>query len=175
MPVQFTDNSAQLLAAVHAACDRGLEEIGQAAEKYAVVLTPVDTGNLRNSITHAVHGNTVYLGSNLFYAVYIEFGTGKYAENSDGTPSGKGRKGYWVFVKNGNKPSAKERKTYTYGQALAIYKYLTAPTDKGGLGLPESQVFITQGNKAEHMIRKAVADHAAEYRQIMIRALSEMQ
>jgi HK97 gp10 family phage protein len=45
--------------------------------------TPVDTGNLRNSF-HTdveVHGKTVHVevGTNVEYAVYVEFGTSKMA------------------------------------------------------------------------------------------------
>lgn len=70
----------------------GLEEIGLRAEGYAAALTPVDTGNLRNSITHKVSGEAVYIGSNLKYAPYVELGTGIYA--TDGT----GRKSPWVYI-----------------------------------------------------------------------------
>ena len=55
MSVDFVDNSAQLLAAFRDACERGLWRCGEKAEEYAKDLCPVDTGNLRNSITHAEH------------------------------------------------------------------------------------------------------------------------
>lgn len=39
----------------------------------------VDTGTLRNSITHEVHPNeeSVYVGTNIEYAPYVEYGTSK--------------------------------------------------------------------------------------------------
>ena len=50
------------------------------AETYAKDLTPVDTGTLRNSITHRVETKgkmiMVIIGSNVHYAPYVEFGTG---------------------------------------------------------------------------------------------------
>ena len=52
--VEFTDNSEEVSAALKAALLRGLEKCGLVAEGYAKKLCPVDTGNLRNSITHAV-------------------------------------------------------------------------------------------------------------------------
>ena len=54
-----------------------LEEVGLTAERYAKRLCPVDTGRLRNSITHQVHVNekAVHVGTNVEYAPYVELGT----------------------------------------------------------------------------------------------------
>ena len=54
MIVEFIDNSEEVKSAMHDALIRALEKIGMTAEKYAKRLCPVDTGNLRNSITHRV-------------------------------------------------------------------------------------------------------------------------
>lgn len=71
--VKFIDNSAAALGAINAASLRGLERCGLAAEGYAKDLCPVDTGNLRNSISHAIDkgGDTVYIGTNVEYAPYV--------------------------------------------------------------------------------------------------------
>lgn len=63
--VQITDNSAQVLAAMRKQVLLGLESIGQECEGYAKDETPVDTGRLRNSITHKVvdKENAVYVGT----------------------------------------------------------------------------------------------------------------
>lgn len=45
---------------------------------------PVETGTLRNSITHEVDGNVGTIGTNLAYAPYVEFGTGIYATAGNG-------------------------------------------------------------------------------------------
>ena len=75
--VKFEDNSAEVLSALDAAIARGLEIIGGRAETHAKELCPVDTGNLRNSITHqVVSEDTVQIGSNVVYAPYVELGTG---------------------------------------------------------------------------------------------------
>lgn len=57
---------------------KGLEECGLLAEGYAKDLCPVDTGNLRNSITHSVviEEGACYVGRDIEYAPYVEFGTG---------------------------------------------------------------------------------------------------
>ena len=49
------------------------------AEGYAKRLCPVDTGRLRNSITHALDsgGRAVYVGTNVEYAPYVELGTAR--------------------------------------------------------------------------------------------------
>ena len=54
MNIQFTDNSKEASDNIKAALLRGLETCGLVAEGYAKKLAPVDTGNLRNSITHDV-------------------------------------------------------------------------------------------------------------------------
>lgn len=74
-----TDNTDLVVNGINAAVLRALERIGQVAEGYAKDLCPVDTGTLRNSITHVVDegGDAVYIGSNVSYAVFVETGTVK--------------------------------------------------------------------------------------------------
>lgn len=87
----FVDNSEKVGAALQGAIVRALERCGMQAEGYAKDLAPVDTGNLRNSISHRVNERekTVYVGTDAEYAAYVELGTGKYAEG--------GRKDPWVY------------------------------------------------------------------------------
>lgn len=63
--VQIIDNSAEVLAAMKKQVLLGLESIGQEAEGYAKDEVPVDTGRLRNSISHEVVENedAVYIGT----------------------------------------------------------------------------------------------------------------
>ena len=91
MNVQFTDNSKDVLEAMQQAAVRALEKCGLTAEGYAKKLCPVDTGNLRNSITHTVDEEepAAYIGSNAEYAAYVELGTGKYVSGGRPTP--------WVY------------------------------------------------------------------------------
>lgn len=91
MSIDITDNTREATAAIRAALLRGLEKCGLTAENYAKRLCPVDTGNLRNSITHVVKEDekAVYIGSNVEYAPYVELGTGVYADGGRPTP--------WVF------------------------------------------------------------------------------
>ena len=77
MNVQFTDNSKEVSDNIKEALLRGLETCGLVAEGYAKKLAPVDTGNLRNSITHDVDDGepAVYIGTNVEYAPYVCVGT----------------------------------------------------------------------------------------------------
>lgn len=71
------NNTEQIANAINQAVAAALEEIGLAAERFAKLETPVDTGRLRNSITHAIDmgEEAVYIGTNVEYAPYVELGT----------------------------------------------------------------------------------------------------
>lgn len=76
-----TDNIDLVVDGINDAVLRALAQIGMAAEGYAKDLCPVDTGRLRNSITHTVdeENGVAYIGSNVEYAPYVELGTEKQA------------------------------------------------------------------------------------------------
>ena len=72
----FISHKAEVEAAVDAAIARGLEICGGKAESYAKQLCPVDTGRLRNSITHQqIDAKTEVIGTNVKYAPFVELGT----------------------------------------------------------------------------------------------------
>ena len=73
------DNTGQVADGIDSAVGVALEEIGLLAENYAAKKCPVDTGNLRASVTHEVDagGNAVYIGTNVEYAPYVELGTSR--------------------------------------------------------------------------------------------------
>lgn len=91
MTVEITDNSQQVKGDFQTAVLRALEKCGLVAEGYAKKLCPVDTSNLRNSITHVVDEAepAAYVGTNSEYGVYVEMGTGKYVAGGRPTP--------WVY------------------------------------------------------------------------------
>lgn len=102
MELEVIDNSEEVRAALKAAALRALERCGLfgegAAKDKLTENNSVATGNLRNSISHkVVEGeNTVYIGTNVHYAPYVELGTGKYASSG-------GRPDPWVYKdSNGN-------------------------------------------------------------------------
>ena len=59
--------------------ERTLEAIGVFVEGEAIVRAPVDTGNLRNSLSHQVDHDdrAVVIGTPVEYAVYVEKGTSR--------------------------------------------------------------------------------------------------
>lgn len=73
------DNTDEFHDGLDAALTRALEKVGLVAEGYAKRLCPVDTGRLRNSITHVLDsgGRAVQVGTNVEYAPYVELGTAR--------------------------------------------------------------------------------------------------
>lgn len=63
------DNTEEAVDAIGSAIAAALEEVGLAAEGYAKAACPVDTGRLRNSITHVARPDekAVYIGTNVEY------------------------------------------------------------------------------------------------------------
>ena len=97
LEIRLTDNSDEFIQAMKQSALRALERCGEQGEGYAKDLCPVDTGNLRNSITHQVDEAepAAYVGTNSEYGVYVEMGTGKYVSGGRPTP--------WVYQDaNGN-------------------------------------------------------------------------
>ena len=111
--IVLNDFTEELMESFEANLAAANEAVGLAMETHVKEGTPVGTpestsiknyhgGSLRKSITHKVIGNTVYVGTNMRaengapYPIYVEFGTGVYAEG------GKGRQSPWVWRdKNG--------------------------------------------------------------------------
>ena len=77
MSYSCNDNTDEVLNALHSSIERSLTRIGLAAEGYAKKECPVDTGNLRNSITNEVRQSekAVHIGTNVEYAAHVELGT----------------------------------------------------------------------------------------------------
>jgi phage gpG-like protein len=93
--VTFKDYSDEVLQAFDMACLKALERCGLQAEGYAIDLCPVDTSRLKTSITHKVVDSepAAYIGTNVEYAAYVEFGTGCYSSTGGGTPKSR-----WVYI-----------------------------------------------------------------------------
>ena len=109
--MQFVDNSEAVKRELERAAIRGLIKASLLVEGQAVLLAPVDKGGLRDSIGYKVDESELvaYIGTNCEYAIYVEFGTGEFAEN------GNGRKGGWVY----KTPNGEVR--FTYGMPPQPY------------------------------------------------------
>lgn len=77
--VVFESHLGELLDALPEQIEAALTAIGMVAETHAKEECPVDTGRLRNSITHEVDMNAqaAIIGSNVEYAAYVELGTSR--------------------------------------------------------------------------------------------------
>ena len=70
----------KVIASVENAKRGGLEAASLIVEADATLRAPVDTGNLRSSITHRVLSDEeAHIGTNVEYAPYVEQGTSKMA------------------------------------------------------------------------------------------------
>ena len=147
--VILTDNTELVRQATEDAIQRALERIGLFVEgeaKIELAKEPprIDTGQLRNSITHTVKEHTVIIGSNLYYAPYVHEGTGKY--NSSGSTGDK----YWIFVLNGNQRGTGSGKRYTYQEARKIVAIMRS----NGL-----DAYMTNGMKPNRFLRNAIMNN----------------
>ena len=70
------DHTEEVIAALGTAIARGLEAVGIEAESDAAAICPVDTGRLRNSITHTIDnsGKAAIIGTNVEYSLYVHEG-----------------------------------------------------------------------------------------------------
>lgn len=73
MKVTYESHLDEFLDALPEQVEQALIAIGMTAETHAKELCPVDTGRLRNSITHEVDMNeqAAIIGSNVEYAAFV--------------------------------------------------------------------------------------------------------
>lgn len=103
--IKVTDNTPQLHEALENWVERVLTIWGMKVQDYAQLLAPTGTedstgiegyvgGALKASLTYVVSvaKKTVTIGSNLLYSIWVELGTGIFAEKNDG------RKTPWVWM-----------------------------------------------------------------------------
>ena len=79
--IKFTSNVNDILRRMEKGKHNALTAIGATAETHTkeniTADKLVDTGRLRNSISHTVDGEAAYIGTNVEYAPYLELGTKK--------------------------------------------------------------------------------------------------
>lgn len=118
MSVQFTDNSAKVIAALDDACIDYLYEAGGEIESQTKRNMPNGHwyAQQKNAWTYKVDESKgeVVIGNPMESSLWTEFGTGEYALNGDG------RKGYWVYVKGSDGTSSTNSKKYTLSEAKQI-------------------------------------------------------
>lgn len=130
-----------------AICQKALPAIGRMLEDTAVVLCPVDTGRLRGSITYATkfkkdrprgeakQNDAVtqptskykcYVGTNVEYAPYVEYGTGPHVVGGPVDLTIRGKHIGWRYIGQhpGTQAQSFLRKALDYGadKARDIFK-----------------------------------------------------
>lgn len=147
--VEFTitvDNTELVKKASKAAIIRGLEAVGIQAEGYAKALCPVDTGLLRNSITHAISGRSAALKKYESNATHASTEATKRAGTAGKSVSPK-REGEY----SGDAPDDDVLAVYV-GTNVEYAAYVEMGTSK---------------TKAQPFIQPAIEDHKDEYRKIL--------
>lgn len=124
MAVQFTDNSVKVKAALDDAIIAYLYEVAGEVEGQTKRNVPTTKRKgsgyftqQKNAWTYRVDeaNKEAIVGNPLEAALWTEFGTGEYALNGDG------RKGYWVYVKDGSSGArSTNSKSYTLDEAKRI-------------------------------------------------------
>lgn len=150
--VEFEDYSVEVKTTLVEKAISFLYEVGGEMTSRAVRNSDMHrrTGQTSGSYKYVVDegGLAVHIGSDYENAIWEEFGTGKYASDKHGNPSGKGRKGYWVYVDDGgaSEKKSKSPKTYTLQEA----KQIVAMMRSEGLN-----AYYTNGKQARRPLWKA--------------------
>lgn len=142
------DNTDQIKEATQEAIDVALEAVGLQVEGYAKAKAPVDTGLLRNSITHAVSGQPWSVRT--YHATY---GIARNDKNERVSASSKKAGSVGIGSYSGKAPSGTEGERAVYIGTNVNY----APYQEYGAG----------GRDAQPFLRPAVLEHTTEYAQII--------
>ena len=141
--VEFTDNSVKVKADLEKALIAFLREASAEVKTQAERFTPTGSAQLKRSWDTVIDQAKMQaiIGNTLEYAIYQELGTGEYALE------GKGRKGYWVYVKYSDTGKmSKSSKSYTLAEARRIMAMLRAD------GL---EAYYTKGTRPKRMLYKS--------------------
>lgn len=158
MHIEITDNSGKVKEELEAAVLRALEKCGLTAEGYAKQLCPVDTGLLRNSITHALSGQPPAISS------YKADKPDKSGKTKTGSYSGSATAGSGgevsVYIGTNVEYSA-------YQELGSGQHYVGGRPTKWTYEDAKGQHHMTGGNTAKPFLKPAVADHVSTYKGII--------
>lgn len=158
MRIDITDNSRLVYEEFQDACLRALEKCGLTADGYAKMLCPVDTGLLRNSITHALSGHPPAISS---YKADKPDKSGKTKSGSysGSAPSDSGGE-ISVYIGTNVEYSA-------YQELGSGQHYVGGRPTKWTYEDAKGQHHMTGGNTAKPFLKPAVADHVSTYKNII--------
>lgn len=140
-----------------------LNQAGVLVQDTAKELAPFNEGTLSRSITHYLPDDkTVVVGTNLSYAPYVEYGTGRFAKN------GNGRPGYWVYVEGSDGTFRQKKRTiYTLEQAKWIKARLIEE------GIPADRIWITKGQKPQPFLEPALEQNRDKISKLFAQAIKD--
>ena len=158
--VEFQDFSIKVKDAMDGAVYKALEEASVELEAQATRNSNFSR-NLHGSWKHVVNESKkeATVGNPMQLAIWMELGTGEYALE------GKGRKGYWVYVKGNS--SVKEQNP---GKARTLEEAKMAVAILREKGL---EAYYTKGQKPRRMLHNAFESRKASMIRIIERNLKE--
>jgi HK97 gp10 family phage protein len=134
--------------------EQGVKRACALVERSAKQRAPKGEGELRRSITSEVSGLEGIVFTPLFYAPYVEYGTGCFAENNP-------KSGYWVYVRNSGGSSISSKR-YSLEEAKQIVAMMRAD------GL---DAVYTQGRHPSPFMRPALEKNRKKIVEIIERSL----
>lgn len=146
---KFESNGDEFLKELEQLVPVALEECGLAAEGYAKRLCPVDTGLLRNSITHAVSGQAPAIRT--YKAQYGSNRSEKTGKRISSSSKNAGSVGVGFY--SGSAPQDSEGEKSVYIGTNVEY----APAVELGIRRKTAKPFL----------KPAVADHAQAYKRLI--------
>lgn len=148
--VKFEDFSIQVMEAIDAKAIQFLEEAASEIESQAKRNSDFAPRSLKGEWKHVVDESKMEatVGHPKQLAIWMEFGTGEHALE------GKGRKGYWVYVKGNS--SVKEQNP---GKARTLQEAKQAVAILREKGL---DAYYTKGQKPKRMLFKAFTQNKAK-------------
>lgn len=69
---EFQSHAQEVLSALHNQRELALNEIGFQVISHVLTTVPIDTGTLARSFTHYTDDNSVTIGTDVEYAIYVE-------------------------------------------------------------------------------------------------------
>lgn len=150
MPMQFIDNSIKIQGAINDATKAWLIEAANEVKSHAqrnckMIEEGSEIGKqLKGSYKtdiREVDSGKAYVGTDMEAGYWEEFGTGSFAEN------GKGRRGWWVYVKDGTEHAPNGGITYASREE--------AEGVAAGMRAQGMDAYATNGREPNHTLQNA--------------------
>ena len=131
--VVFEDYSVEVKTAIKEKAVSFLKEVGGELRSLTQRNSRRKTSKTAGSYEYKVDEGqlAVHVGSDYENAIWEELGTGEHAIDKHGKPSGKGRKGWWVYVEGSPTKSSSKSKSKSYSSPEQAKKAVAILRKKG--------------------------------------------